>query len=228
MATEDRRLSRRQLLLAYAIGGFGLSMNAQIVLLIPLQARAMGAGFDQVGLIVGSGSLAAALSSVALGSLVDRLGPRTCYLLGTGSCAILSAAYIVPSTFWWFLALQPFLALSRTLGWVASQAYISDVGAPSERATHAGRFSFCSNVGQLAGPLLAGTAAETVGLRWGLAVPAAYALVFFLLGLRLPNGHRGGARAGRRRSRSSGPVRWSCSASPASGSSSSRPSRGSG
>lgn len=196
MATENRRLSRRQLLLAYASGGFGLSMNAQVILLIPLQARAMGAGFDQVGLIIGSGSLAAALSSVALGRLVDRFGTRACYLLGTGSCALLSAAYIVPSTFWWFLALQPFLAVSRTLGWVASQAYISDIGEPSDRTTHAGRFSFCSNIGQLAGPLLAGAAAETVGLRWGLTVPAVYALTFFLLGLRLPQAHRG-TRLGR-------------------------------
>lgn len=183
-------MSRRQLLLAYASGGFGLSMNAQIVLLVPLQARAMGAGFDEVGLIVGSGSLAAALMSIPLGSLVDRIGPRRCYLLGTGSCALLSLIYIAPSTFWWFLALQPFLAMSRILGWVASQAYISAVGAPAERAMHTGRFSFCSNVGQLAGPLLAGSAADLAGLRWALTVPAAYSLLFFLAGLRLRARHR--------------------------------------
>jgi MFS family permease len=179
-------LTGRQRLLAYASGGFGLSMNAQLSLLVPLQARDLGAGFDEVGLIVGLGSLVAAVFSVPMGAVVDRLGPRRCFVLGTGSCAVLSTLYMVPASYWWFLAFQPVLAVSRTFGWVASQAYITNIGPAGERSVHTGRFSLCSNLGQLAGPLLAGAAAQWVGVRWALAVPAAYSCVFLVNGLLLP------------------------------------------
>lgn len=176
-----------------------MSINAQVGFLIPLQARELGAGFDQIGLIIGIGSMMAALLSISLGALIDRWGSRACFILGTAVCAFVSALYILPTNFWWFIALQPLLGLSRGCGWLASQVYVTSVGDPQDRSRHAGRFSFCANIGQLAGPLMVGFAAQAFGLRWALAVPAVYSLVFLLVGVflrPLANGHIGAVAHG--------------------------------
>jgi len=180
----DRR-SARPLALAYASGAFGLAMTAQVTFLVPLRARELGASFDIIGLLIGSGALAAALSSVSCGAVIDRLGPKRTFILGAAGTAVLSLLFVLVTSYWWFFLLQPVLGIARNLGWVASQGYITSVGTPQERPKLAGRFSFFSSVGQMAGPVLVGGAAQLFGFRLALLVPAVYALCFVLLGLLL-------------------------------------------
>ena len=175
----------RRLWLAYSSGAFGLAMIAQSGFLVPLRARELGASFDVIGLVVGAGAVAAVFASVPSGALIDRLGPKRTFVVGAGACVVLSLLFPLVTNYWWFLALQPLLGLARNLGWVASQSYITSIGSEQERPTLTGRFSFFSNVGQMAGPLLVGAAAEVVGFRWAFVVPAAYALCFVVVGLLL-------------------------------------------
>ncbi len=172
-------------LLAYLIGAFGLSLSAQINFLVPLRARELGAGLDVIGLIIGSGTLAAAMSSVTIGSVIDRLGPKRAFIIGAVSTAAVSLSLTMVGGFWWFIALQPLHGIVRNLGWVASQGYITSFATDEERALLTGRFSFFSNVGAMVGPLLAGSAAAVVGFRWALLVPAAYSLIFGIIAIFL-------------------------------------------
>lgn len=179
------RWRRRTRLLAYVVGAFGLSLSAQINFLVPLRARELGAGLDVIGLIIGSGTLAAALSSVTIGAVVDRIGPKRAFVIGAAGTAVASLAFMLVDSYWWFVALQPVHGIVRNLGWVASQGYITSFAADVERARLTGRFSFFSNIGTMVGPLLAGAAASVIGFRWALIVPAAYSVIFALLGLLL-------------------------------------------
>src|SRR5680860_1197176 len=167
----DRR-SARPLALAYASGAFGLAMTAQVTFLVPLRARELGASFDIIGLLIGSGALAAALSSVSCGAVIDRLGPKRTFILGAAGTAVLSLLFVLVTSYWWFFLLQPVLGIARNLGWVASQGYITSVGTPQERPKLAGRFSFFSSVGQMAGPVLVGGAAQLYGIRSALEIIA--------------------------------------------------------
>lgn len=176
----------RRLWLAYSSGAFGLAMIAQAAFLVPLRARELGATFDVIGLIVGAGAVAAAVASVPSGAVIDRLGPRRTFVAGAAGSVVLSLLFPLVTSYWWFLALQPLLGLTRNLGWVASQAYVTSLGSEQDRAAFTGRFSFFGSVGQLAGPVLAGAAAGVVGFRWALVVPAVYAASFVLVGLLLP------------------------------------------
>jgi MFS transporter, DHA1 family, inner membrane transport protein len=170
---------------AYLIGAFGLAISAQINFLVPLRARELGAGFDVIGLIIGAGALSAAVMSVTSGAVIDRLGPKRAFVLGAGITAIVSVAFVAVTDYWWFLALQPVHGIVRNLGWVASQGYITSFASDDERPKLTGRFSFFSNIGQMAGPVIVGGAASLVGFRYALFVPAAYAAAFALLGLAL-------------------------------------------
>lgn len=172
--------------LAYVIGAFGLAMSSQVNFLVPLRARELGAGFDVIGLIVGSGALAAAASSVTSGAAIDRLGPKRAFVVGALATAGVSVGFmVVQASYWWFLVLQPLYGVVRNLGWVASQSYITSFATDEERPRLTGRFSFFSNVGQMAGPLLVGGAASLVGFRYAFVVPLVYSVVFALVGLLL-------------------------------------------
>jgi MFS transporter, DHA1 family, inner membrane transport protein len=182
---DDSRRRSRRVLLAYLIGAFGLAISAQINFLVPLRARELGAGFEVIGLIVGSGALAAAAMSVPSGAIIDRLGPKWAFVFGAGATAAVSLGFVLVTDYWWFLALQPLHGVARNLAWVASQGYITSFASDTERPRLTGRFSFFGNVGQMAGPLLVGGAAGLVGFQYALLVPAAYSLTFALLGLSL-------------------------------------------
>ena len=185
-AEDVQQRSPRRLPLAYISGAFGLAITAQVTFLVPLRARELGASFDIIGLIIGSGALAAALTSVSLGAVIDRFGPKNTFILGTGGSALLSVLYVLVTDYWWLFLLQPILGVTRNLGWVASQGYITSSGTAAERPRLTGRFSFFSNVGQMAGPVLVGTAAQVFGFRWAFLVVTAYAVAFTAIGLLLP------------------------------------------
>lgn len=190
-------LSRGNQWIAYVIGAFGLGVTSQVNFLVPLRAHELGAGFDVIGLIVGAGALAPALFSVPLGSLIDRLGPRRSFIVGTALCGLIAVTFTGITNYWALVPLQVLMGSARTLGWVASQGYITGVGRAEERATLAGRFSFFSNVGPMVGPLLIGGVAQLIGFRSAFVFLAGYAFFFTLLGLLLVETSSVESRAGR-------------------------------
>lgn len=178
-------LRQRQLLASYATGAFALAVNAQVSFLVPLRAHELGAGFSVIGLIAGMASVGSAICAVPLGSLIDRLGARRSFMLGTAATAFLSSLLMLVTNYWWFLLLQPAWGVAQTLGWVSSQSYISSIGTPEQRPRLTGRFSFFVNIAKMASPLLVGGLAQLVGIRWALSTPAVYAACFMMLGITL-------------------------------------------
>lgn len=187
---------RRQLWLAFLCGGFGLAMSAQINFLVPLRARELGASFDLIGLIIATGALTPALVSVPLGAMIDRLGPRRGFILGTCAAAGIAALFVIVTDYWWFLLLQPALGVARSLGWLASQSHITGLASDEMRPRLTGRFAFFSTGGQMIGPILIGAVAQFLGFRWSFLFLAGYAALFALLGLFLVDvNHPTAARA---------------------------------
>ena len=172
--------------LAYFSGAFGLAATAQINFLVPLRARELGATFEIIGLIVGAGAAIPAILSVPTGAAIDRLGHRRAFVIGTFATALLSAACLFITNYWWFLLLQSVLGLVRNLGWLASQAYITGVGPAERRQATASRFAFFTSSGQMAAPAMMGAVAQYTGYRWAFLFLAAYALVFAAVGALLP------------------------------------------
>lgn len=167
---------------AFAIGAFGLGMSAQANFLVPIRAHELGASFEIIGLIVGAGALSPAIFSVPMGKVIDRLGARRSFILGTGLSGCVGLSFILVTNYWVMLGLQLLLGLTRILGWVASQSYITSLGRPEDRPTLTGKFSFFSNVGPMIGPLLAGGVAQLIGFRFTFFFIAGYAFTFALMG----------------------------------------------
>jgi predicted MFS family arabinose efflux permease len=181
---------------AYLSGAFGLSVSAMLGLLVPLRADELGIAVGGIGVIVAARSLSETVLAVPLSGLTARLGTRGAFVLSAAACTAVSAAFVVADSFWALVALNVLIGAGRSLGWVASQAYVSTEGAPEHRARDTGRFSFASNAGQMVTPLLVGGAAALIGYRAAFLVIAAYCALFVVVGLLLPRprSRAGGAR----------------------------------
>lgn len=177
----------RRLWLAYVTGAFGLAATAQVNFLVPLRAHELGASFEVIGLIVGAGAAAPAILAVTTGAIIDRLGAKRTFVIGTGATALLSGLFMFVTRYWWFLLLQPLLGIVRNLGWLASQTYITGLGDEDQRQAIAGRFAFFTNGGQMVAPAMIGGVAQLAGFRWAFLFLSGYAAAFAVIGVLLPS-----------------------------------------
>ena len=181
------RLGPGHMLLPYISGSFGFGFHALVGFIVPLRALELGAPHQVIGLIIGAGGLLPIFLSIPAGELVDRIGARRVYVVGTALSALVTAAYALTSSYWVMLVLELLVGFPRTMPWVASQAYITGIGTPEERATIMGRFSFTTNLVQMAGPLMAGLMAQMVGYQSSFWIAMAVAVGYTLIGLTLPD-----------------------------------------
>lgn len=185
MSISERALSRRERWTAYVIGAFGNGAANSVLFLLPLRARELGAGFEVIGVIVATAALAPAVLSVPLGAMVDRIGARRSFIWSTLASALVLLAATAVTSLWWLLAIQVVFGLTRTVGWISSQSYITGLATGADRAAMTGKFGFFSNLGATLGPLATGLAAQAIGFRWAFVFTAGYAAVFFVLGIML-------------------------------------------
>lgn len=191
--TDEPGSGERRLWVAYLSGGFGLSISAMLALLVPLRANELGIGLGAVGVIVAARSLAETLLAVPLSAVIARLGSRGAFVASTSASAVIAAAFTVAEGFWALLLLNAAIGAARSLGWVASQSYISSQYGAANRARDTGRFSFVSNLSQMVTPLMVGGAAAVWGYRAAFLVIVAYCASYAVIGLVLaPNAKRTG------------------------------------
>lgn len=185
--TVSATVSDRRRLLAYATGGFGLSVSTLMYFLVPLRAAELGVGIAVIGLLLGVEALTEMVVSVPLGGLIDRAGARRAYLAGTLGLALVGAGFMLVSSLALLFALQVAFGVARPLGWLGGQSYVAGMGSPARRSQDSGRFSFVANLGQIVAPVLAGAAVQVLGVQPAFAVVTLFGVAFFAVGLGLPD-----------------------------------------
>jgi predicted MFS family arabinose efflux permease len=180
-------MTRRQRLLAYSTGAYGLSINAITFFLVPLRADELGAGIGVIGLLVGTKALVETVTAVPLGAFMDRAGPRRALLLGTAGTALVAVGFVFTTSIAVLFLMQVILGLARPLGWVGGQSYAAGMRGGKDSKYDTGKFSFSANLGQIVAPLAAGIIADLYGARMGFLVIVAWGVVFFLVSLMLPD-----------------------------------------
>lgn len=191
------QLSRWHMFLAYATGTFGFGFSQLTSFLVPLRAKELGADLQTIGFIIAAGGLIPIFLSIPAGEWADRFGARRVYIVGTALSAVAMFCYALTDNYWVMLGIELMVGFPRTMPWVASQAYISNVGAPEQRAAIVGRFSSATNFVQLFGPLIAGGIAQLLGFKLAFWWVFAVAIAYTVMGLALPEVHNspGGGRS---------------------------------
>lgn len=179
--------------LAYLSGGFGLGLNAMMAFLLPLRATELGIGLAYIGLLLGVKAAMEAVTSVPIGGLIDRIGPRRAFLIGTSGCTVLVVAYGFTTSLAVFFALQVSVGIFRPMAWVGAQSYVSGLREGADRAQDTGRLSFVATGSQIVAPLVVGFGAQVFGTGPAFFLFAGFCALFFLVGIALPKGSDGGS-----------------------------------
>ncbi|MFT3888575.1 MAG: MFS transporter [Arachnia sp.] len=159
---------------ALLVTGFanGWSNFGVRIALLPLMAAAVPTiGQSAAGIALTLFAVGSALTQQVSGRLIDRHGRRPFLVLGLA----VSAAATIP--FGWGDNLAVFLALSALAGAggaflaPAAQAMLADlIGANRNGGQALSTFSMATDLGSIAGTLLAGAIADAVGFGWAFAV----------------------------------------------------------
>jgi MFS family permease len=161
-----------------------------LIPILPYYAEHYGASPAQIGLIYSTVALCALCASPLWGRLSDRIGRKGVLLVAQIATAIGFTLLGIGGALWVIFVARGIEGLGGgTLG--VTQAYVSDVTSPGERARAFGLVGATFGIGFLIGPAISG-----VLVRFGYAVPLffgaslAIATVFLTLFL-LPESRQG-------------------------------------
>lgn len=187
-STESRASIPSWYWLAYLTGGFGLAFNAMMTFLLPLRANDLGISIATIGLLLGAKGAVEAVVSVQVGGIVDRIGPRRAFIIGTSSCTVVIALYASATSVLALVALQAAAGALRPMAWVGSQSFVAGLRDGADQARDTGRLSLFATGAQIVAPLLVGFGAQVWNTGSAFYVFAAYCALYVVVGLLVPKG----------------------------------------
>jgi MFS family permease len=162
----------------------------------------VGASIATVGLIEGIAEATAAIAKVFSGALSDRIGKRKLLVgIGYGLAAVTKPVFPLASTAWEVLAARFVDRIGKGIRDAPRDALIADITPQSIRGAGYGIRQALDTVGGFAGPLLAVAlmalyADNFRAVFWWAVVPAAFAVLLIVVGVREPDGTKATAKRG--------------------------------
>ena len=138
----------------------------------------LGLDITSIGVITSIFPLCYGCSKFVSGVVGDVLSPSV--MLGGGLIAtgVVNIAFGASSTLPLFCILWALNGILQGFGAPSCAKILTSWFAAKERGTYWGMWNIAHNLGGFAAPILAGTAARTLGWNWGLWAPGLIALVF--------------------------------------------------
>lgn len=174
-ASPERVDARGSVLRACAQAGLVNNLNDALAWgLVPLSVAAAGGSAGEVGLVAAVYPAVWAVGQVPAGWLSDRVGRKQPIVVGmlvqAGALAALAASRgdLVPA-----VAAAALLGVGTALTYPTLLAAVSDAVRPRERARAIGAYRFWRDSGFVAGALLAGLAADAIGIEGAIWLVAA-------------------------------------------------------
>ncbi len=163
--------------------GFGAFLG-----FLPLYARAAGLNDAAIAAVLTLQLSVAVLAKPLAGNLSDRLGRKPVIVLGLGTCAAALPLIFRMTSFAGLLAVVPLLGLGVAAVTPTTNALIADLVAARRLGTGMGVFGTIWDIGEAAGPILAGILIGHIGYEQAfdvLATAIAVVAVVFALRVRI-------------------------------------------
>ena len=169
--------TKRSILIGYAcyyLTRNSLTFTAPAMVATP----ALGLDITSIGVITSIFPICYGCSKFVSGVVGDVLSPSV--MLGGGLIAtgLVNLAFGASSTLPLFCVLWAMNGILQGFGAPSCAKILTSWFAAKERGTYWGMWNIAHNLGGFAAPILAGTAARTLGWSWGLWAPGLIALVF--------------------------------------------------
>ena len=144
--------------------------------LLPLLARALGAGPSLIGLVMGASTLTGVFVKLPAGALSDLLGRRRLLLTGAVIFAALPFTYLAVSTLPVLVLLRVAHGSATAIFGPVAAASLSDIAPAGKRGAWLSTYSTAQGAGQALGPVLAGYLIAVGRFDYAFAVAGLIAL----------------------------------------------------
>lgn len=145
--------------------------------LLPIQFAALGVSLPRIGLLVGCYPAVWALGQLVTGTLSDRVGRKPLIVAGmllqAGALLAVAVARSSGSIAWAMAG----LGAGTALAYPTLIAAVSDGASPARRASVVGSYRCWRDLGYAVGALVAGVAADRLGIEAAIVVAAALTLL---------------------------------------------------
>jgi len=145
--------------------------------LFPLVFAAANMGLDRIGTLAAIYPATWGFTQLVTGALSDRIGRKWLIAGGMWTQAIGIGVVIVSSRFVGFAAGAVLLGIGTAMVYPTLLAAIGDVALPSWRASAVGVYRLWRDLGYAVGALLAGVAADAIGLSGAMWLVAGITLI---------------------------------------------------
>jgi MFS family permease len=141
--------------------------------LLPLHYAAAGLAVGEIGVLAAVYPAVWGVSQIGTGALSDRIGRKGLIVAGMLLQAVAIAFIAVGSSFELWLIAAGILGLGTAMVYPTLLAAVADVAAPNWRAAAVGVYRLWRDLGFVAGALVAGLAADWLGIPAAIAAVAA-------------------------------------------------------
>ena len=144
--------------------------------LLPLFARALGAGPSLIGLVMGASTLTGVFVKLPAGALSDLLGRRRLLLTGAVIFAAVPFTYLAVATLPVLVLLRVAHGSATAIFGPVAAASLSDIAPAGKRGAWLSTYSTAQGAGQALGPVLAGYLIAVGRFDYAFAVAGLIAL----------------------------------------------------
>ncbi|MEU6727050.1 MFS transporter [Nonomuraea wenchangensis] len=182
---ELRSARGRWVLLATVLGsGLALLDSTIVNVALPFLGRELNAGMAGLQWTVNAYTLTLAGLILLGGSLGDRYGRRTVFVIGTIWFAVASALCGLSPNIEFLIAARALQGVGGALLTPGALAIIQASFARKDRPRAVGAWSGLGGVASAAGPLLGGWLVQSAGWRWAFLVNLPFALLVVVVAVR--------------------------------------------
>ncbi len=123
------------------VANFFFFLNFASFFLLPLHLKALGASEGVIGSVMGTTQGASLLATLIVGTVIDRVGRRRFFVVGTAGMTLAAVAYLLPERIGpWFYALRALQGVCFAAAFAASSTLAAELAPADRRAQALGIF----------------------------------------------------------------------------------------
>lgn len=166
-------IAKRSANIVFVIGIGQRISQSMSMLLVPLWVLQVHGSAFALGVDVAAISLATMVLGIPIGAAADRIGSRNIVLFGSVIAAFATMLSVADSNLWLFGFWQMVAGLGRSATWIGAQTIITRASEDSNsKAKRIGWLSLSAQIGNFAGPFLAGFLVSKANITFAFIVAA--------------------------------------------------------